>query len=69
LIAGRLGDQFEFIHCRGQEDSQVWYFNTWDWQVQESHPSVLAWLECWCEQAERASASGYFDLYPDGTTP
>lgn len=69
LIASRLGDQFEFIQCRGHEDSPVWYFNTWKWQVQESHPSVLAWLEWWCAEAERAIASGYFDHYPDGTTP
>jgi len=69
LIAGRLGDQFEFIRCSGQEDSPVWYFNTWEWQVRESHPSVLAWLECWCGEAENAFASGYFDLHPDGTTP
>jgi hypothetical protein len=69
LIAGRLGDQFEYIRCSGQEDSPVWYFNTWEWQVQEFHPSVLAWLETWCGESEQAIASGYFDLYPDGTTP
>src|SRR5262245_47702847 len=26
LIASRLGDQFEFIRCHGQDDSPVWYF-------------------------------------------
>jgi hypothetical protein len=66
---GRLGEQFEFIRCSGQEDSTVWYFNTWEWQVRESSPSVLAWLETWCEEAERAIASGYFDVLPEGTTP
>jgi hypothetical protein len=69
LVASRLGDQFEFIRCSGQEDSPVWYFNTWDWQVQESHPTVLTWLECWCEAAENAITGGYFDLHLDGTTP
>ncbi len=69
LIAGRLGDQFQFIRCHGQEDSPVWYFNTWEWQVRESDPSVLAWLETWCGESERAIAEGYFDLYPEGTTP
>jgi len=69
LIAGRLGDQFEFIRCRSQEDSSVWYFNTWEWQTRESNPSVLAWLETWCGEAERAVASGYFDMFPEGTTP
>ncbi|HVL12936.1 MAG TPA: SMI1/KNR4 family protein [Gemmata sp.] len=69
LIFGRLGEQFEFIRCGGQEDSPVWYFNTWEWQVRESAPSVLAWLESWCAEAEGAIASGYFTLYPGGTTP
>lgn len=69
LIAGRLGDQFEFIRCSEPYDSPVWYFNTWDWQIQEVHASVLDWLESWCGEAESAIASGYFDLFPDGTTP
>jgi hypothetical protein len=69
LIAGRLGEQFEFIQCAGQDDSPVWYFNTWDWRVRESHPSVLAWLESWCGEAEQAIAGGYDDTCPDGTIP
>lgn len=69
LIASRLGDQFQFLRCNGQDDSPVWYFNIWEWQMQESHPSVIAWLECWCVEAENAIASGYFDVYPEGTTP
>ncbi|MBO0700393.1 MAG: SMI1/KNR4 family protein [Zavarzinella sp.] len=69
LILSRLGEQFEFIRCGGQDDSPVWYFNTWEWRVRESAPTVLAWLESWCVEAERAIASGYFDVYPDGTTP
>jgi len=69
LIYGRLGEQFEFIRCDAQDDSPVWYFNTWEWQVRETEPSVLAWLESWCTEAEGAIASGYFDLYPEGTTP
>jgi hypothetical protein len=69
LIASRLGEQFEFINCSGQDDSPVWHFNTWEWQIRESNPSVLDWLESWCGEAERAIASGYFDLFPDGTTP
>jgi len=69
LIYGRLGEQFEFISCGGQDDSPVWYFNTCDWQVRQTESSVLAWLESWCTEAERAIASGYFDVYPAGTTP
>jgi hypothetical protein len=69
LIYGRLGEQFEFIRCGRQDDSPVWYFNTWGWQVRQTESSVLAWLESWCGEAEGAIASGYFDLYPEGTTP
>ena len=69
LIAGRLGEQFSFIRCMGQDDVPVWYLNNYRWQTREMHASVLDWLECWCEAAEGAIASGYFDLYPEGTTP
>ncbi len=69
LIYGRLGEQFEFIRCSGQDDSPVWYFNTWEWQVRQTEPSVLAWLESWCTEAEGAIASGYFDVYLNGTIP
>jgi hypothetical protein len=69
LIAGRLGEQFSFILCGGQDDVPVWYLNNYRWETREMHGSVLEWLECWCEGAEQAIASGYFDLYPDGTTP
>lgn len=69
LILGRLGEQFEFIRCTGPDDSPVWYFNIWEWQTRESSPSVLGWLESWCAEAEGAIASGYFDLFPGGTTP
>jgi len=68
LIAGRLGEQFGFIRCSGQDDVPVWYLNNYRWETRELHPSVLEWLECWCEAAEDAIAGGYFDEYPDGTT-
>jgi SMI1 / KNR4 family (SUKH-1) len=41
IISGRLGEQFEFIQCTGEEDSPVWYFNTWNWNVKESQPSLI----------------------------
>jgi hypothetical protein len=69
LIAGRLGEQFQFVRCNGQDDVPVWYLNNYRWQTRENHTSVLEWLECWCEQAEDAIARGYFDRYPEGTTP
>jgi hypothetical protein len=69
VIYGRLGDQFQFIRCDGQDDPPVFYFNTWEWEVLENAPSVMTWLENWCAGAEDAIAEGYFEHYPDGTTP
>jgi hypothetical protein len=69
LINGRLGDQFEFIICDGTVEPGVSYFNTWDWNIVKSHDTVIGWLESWCDLAEDALASGYFDTYPNGTTP
>jgi phage FluMu protein Com len=53
LITSRRKEQFEFIRCNGQDDSPVWYFNDWEWEIRQSHSSVLGWLECWCAEAER----------------
>lgn len=69
IINGRLGEQFEFIRCNNQVDSPVWYFNTYEWQVRQTEPSVLAWLESWCKESETAIADGYFEVSPAGTTP
>lgn len=63
LIADRLGDQFEFIRCQGQDDSSVWYFNIWDDEIKVAHDSVLAWLESGCAQAE----NWVFRLVPRGS--
>ncbi len=69
IICGRLGEQFEFIKCIGEEDSAVWFFNASSWQVRQSHASVLDWLEAWCNAAEEAIADGYFEHNSQGTTP
>jgi hypothetical protein len=69
LIACRLGEQFSFISCAERDDSPVWYFNAWDWKIVRIHDSVLAWLQAWCDEAERAIASGYFETNPAGTAP
>jgi hypothetical protein len=69
VISARLGEQFEFIRCVDGRDSPVWYFNSWDWQIRESHPSVMAWLDAWRAEAVRAIASGYFAQNPRGTSP
>jgi hypothetical protein len=64
IIGARLGEQFEFIRCTDERDSPVWYFNSWAWQIRESHPSVIAWLDAWRDEAVRAIASGYFEQNP-----
>lgn len=69
LIASRLDASWEFIHCAGQDDSAVWYFDETDWKITQSHSSLWLWLECWCGIAENAIKSGYFNLHPHGTTP
>ena len=69
IIAGRLGDQFQFIRCNNLEDSPVWYFNVLDNQIAESNPSIIFWLHSFCDQAEQAIKNGYFDAYPNGTSP
>ena len=69
LICGRLGAQFDFIQCNGSDDSPVWHFSTWDWKILEPQPSVFAWLESWCGEAEQAIANGYFKRNPKGTLP
>jgi hypothetical protein len=56
LIAGRLAEQFWFIHCDGDLDSRVWYFNTEDWQICEVYASVIDWLESWCAEAEQINS-------------
>jgi SMI1/KNR4 family protein SUKH-1 len=69
VVAARLGDQFEFLRCHDAEDSPFWYYNSWDRVITQTSPSVIAWLNGWCSEAERAIASGYFDDFPNGTTP
>lgn len=69
VILGRLGEQFEFIRCSDANDSPVWHLNLDDGQCRRSHDSVIDWLDSWRAEAESAIASGYFDEYPEGTTP
>lgn len=69
LIAGRLSSQWEFIRCGDLKNSAVWYVREDEWQVRQSHASVLDWLESWCGIAEEAIASGYFKQNPRGTAP
>jgi hypothetical protein len=69
LIAGRLGETWQFIRCGDANDSPVWTFSEQDWVIAETHASVLDWLTTWCGIADDAIAGGYFELYPNGTTP
>ncbi|MDA8743273.1 SMI1/KNR4 family protein [Rubripirellula amarantea] len=69
VIAGRLAEQYQFIRCGDSMDSPVWYFNEYDYEIVVSCSSVLDWLNSYCDLAEQAIANGYFDIYPEGTTP
>jgi hypothetical protein len=67
IIAGRLGEQFEFIRCNDADDSPVWHTNTWNGSITRNHETVLAWLWSWADAAADAIASGYFGDSPNGT--
>jgi hypothetical protein len=69
IIAGRLGEPFEFIRCNNPDDSPVWYYNIWDLEVKPVHDTALDWLYVFADEAQEAIAGGYYDMFPDGTRP
>lgn len=69
VICGRLGEQFYFIRCDHPEDTPVFHVNTSSQKPERAYPSVLAWLRDQKAQAVEAIQAGYFDKYPNGTTP
>ena len=71
VILGRLDAYFEFIVCDSGDDSPVWAFEEGKWKPtpEPIHPSVLDWLQFWCDEAEYAIRTGYFDWLPGGTRP
>lgn len=66
LINSRYGDYYEYLCCEGGEDAPVLGFTAGEWEVTEAHPSVMNWLEFWCDQAEQAIAIGFFKEHPQG---
>jgi hypothetical protein len=56
-------------YCNNPDDSAVWYYNDWNLEIKLSHATVLDWLYSFATEAERAIASGYFDMSPKGTRP
>jgi len=69
VISGRLGEQFHYIVCDHAEDTPVFSVNTFDQKPRRVYPSILSWLRDQKAQALEAIQSGYFDKYPNGTTP
>lgn len=67
IVGERQGDVFAYIRCTDPRDSPVWWFDIYRWTPKESHPTVLAWLDSWCTEAEEAIAHGYFQANPGGT--
>ncbi len=69
IIASRLFEQFQFIRCNDALDSGVWYFNEWDKKIVATQKSVVDWLYTFCDEAKLAISRGYYDEFPNGTTP
>jgi hypothetical protein len=69
VIASRLAGQFHYILCDRPDDAAVFYVNTWEQKALQVYPSILAWLRSHEASALDAIRSGYFDDYPNGTTP
>jgi hypothetical protein len=69
VVAGRLSACWQFIRCDNADDSPVWVFDEIDWVITQCEPSVLDWLNTWCGSAEDAIRGGYFEIFPNGTTP
>jgi len=60
IISGRLGEQFLFIECTGDQDSKVLYYNEWDQNVVIAYESVYEWLDNIYAECIAAIESGYF---------
>jgi len=69
IISGRLGEQFLFIECTGDQDSKVLYYNEWDQNVVIAYESVYEWLDNIYAECIAAIESGYFKKQPNGTQP
>src|SRR5579872_2249652 len=52
IVLGRLREQFSFIRCRGTADSPIYYYEMLaDAAVQYWSPSLVTWLNLWCDEA------------------
>jgi hypothetical protein len=60
VMMSRLDEQWLFVRCVGGDDTPVLSIEAGG-EVQQSHPSVLDWLDTWREEAEEAIASGYYE--------
>ena len=69
VIVGRLGEQFLMIRCSKTDDSPVWYFNEYDGALKQCYQSVLDWLNSLVDEAVAATKNGYYDMFPNGTSP
>ena len=69
IIVGRLSEQFLMIRCNDPEDSTVWYFNEYDFELRQAYSSVLEWLCSTADEAKRAIDRGYYDMLSQETQP
>jgi hypothetical protein len=58
-----------FIRCNDTQESPIRHYGQWDLEAEQAYPSIMAWLEAWCDCAVEAIEDGYFEACPDATTP
>ena len=51
IVLGRFDEQFSFIRCRGTADSAIYYYEMLDPAAQRWSPSLVTWLNLWCDEA------------------
>ncbi|MCB9604652.1 MAG: SMI1/KNR4 family protein [Sandaracinus sp.] len=53
VISGRLGEDYLYVVCDGEDDVEVVYASAaTDVPSRRSHASILEWLEVWLAEAE-----------------
>ena len=54
IVSHRYGEQFQYIDCRLQPDSSVWYFNPWSTELKIIHTTIFQWIVGMMDACESA---------------
>ena len=57
IVLGRFDEQFQFIRCQGTPDAAIYYYEMGQPAAQYWSPSVVTWLNAWCDEAAAVVAS------------